>query len=82
MGSDTIASAVFFIDDENGTKTQVSSAHFVFNLQFILSTVSGNVATARFAQGTNNLRYNITVRINNTQGLKYERVVVLTIRNK
>ena len=82
LGSDSIASATFFVDDENGTKTQVSTAQIVNNLQFIQSTVSGNVATARFAQGTNNLRYNITVRINTTQGLTYERVVVLPIRNR
>ena len=82
LGSDTIASAVFFIDDEKGTKTQVSTAQIVNNLQFIASTVSGNVATARFAAGTNNLRYNITVRINTTQGLTYERVVVLPIRDR
>ena len=82
LGSDTIASAGFFIDDENGTKTQVSTAQIVNNLQFIASTVSGNVATARFAAGTNNLRYNITVRINTTQGLTYERVVVLPIRDR
>ena len=82
LGSDSIVSSVFFVDDENGTKTQVSTAQIVNNLQFIQSTVSGNVATARFAQGTNNLRYNITVRINTTQGLTYERVVVLPIRNR
>ena len=63
LGSDSIASAVFFVDDENGTKTQVSTAQIVNSLQFIQSTVSGNVATARFAQGINNLRYNITIRI-------------------
>ena len=73
---------MFFVDDEIGTKTQVSTAQIVNNLQFIQSTVSGNVATARFAQGTNNLRYNITVRINTTQGLTYERVVVLPIRDR
>ena len=82
LGSASIASAVFFVDDENGTKTQVSTAQIVNSLQFIQSTVSGNVATARFAQGINNLRYNITVRINTTQGLTYERVVVLPIRNR
>ena len=82
LGSDSIVSAVFFVDDENGTKTQVSTAQIVNNLQFIQSTVSGNVATARFAQGINNLRYNITVRINTTQGLTYERVVVLPIRDR
>ena len=82
LGSDSIVSAVFFVDDENGTKTQVSTAQIVNNLQFIQSTVSGNVATARFGQGTNNVRYNITCRINTTQGLTYERTVILPIRNR
>ena len=35
LGSDSIVSAVFFVDDENGTKTQVSTAQIVNNLQFI-----------------------------------------------
>ena len=82
LGSDSIVSAVFFIDDADGTKTQVSTAQIVNGLQFIAGTVSGNVATARFGLGTNNLRYNITVRINTTQGLTYERVVVLPIRDR
>ena len=82
LGSDTIASAVFFIDDAYGTKTQVSTAQIVNNLQFVAGTVAGNVATARFAAGTNNVRYNITCRINTTQGLTYERTVILPIRNR
>ena len=82
LKEDTIASAVFFIEAADGTKTQVSTAQIVNNLQFIAGTVAGNVATARFAQGTNNVRYNITVRINTTQGLTYERTVILPIRNR
>ena len=82
LKEDTIASAVFFIEAADGTKTQVSTAQIVNNLQFIAGTVSGNVATARFAQGTNNVRYNITCRINTTQGLTYERTVILPIRNR
>ena len=82
LGSDSIASAVFFVDDASGTKTQVSTAQIVNGLQFIAGTVAGNVATSRFAGGINNLRYNITVRINTTQGLTYERSVTLPIRNR
>ena len=82
LGSDSIASAVFFIEAADGTKTQVSTAQIVNNLQFIAGTVAGNVATARFAAGTNNVRYNITCRINTTQGLTYERTVILPIRNR
>ena len=82
LGSDSIVSATFFVDDENGTKTQVSTAQIVNGLQFIALTVSGNVATARFGGGTNNVRYNITCRINTTQGLTYERSVTLPIRER
>ena len=82
LGDDSIVSTVFFIDDENGTKTQLSTAQIVNGIQFIQSTVSGNVATARFAQGINNLRYNVTCRINTTQGLTFERSVILPVRNR
>ena len=48
LGSDSIASSVFFVDDENGTKTQVSTAQIVNGLTvYCKATVSGNVATAR-----------------------------------
>ena len=73
-------SSVFFIDDANGTKTQVSTAQIVNGLQFIAPTVSGNVATARFGLEQITVRYNITCRINTTQGLTYERSVTLPIR--
>ena len=82
LGSDSIVSATFFIDDANGTKTQVSTAQTVNGLQFIAGTVSGNVATARFGSGTDNSRYNITCRIQTTQALTYERTVILPIRNR
>ena len=71
-----------FVDDASGTKTQVSTAQFVNGLQFIAGTLAGNVATARFGGGINNTRYNITCRINTTQGLTYERSVTLPIRNR
>ena len=82
LGDDSIVSTVFFIDDENGTKTQLTTALIVNGIQFIQSTVSGNVATARFAQGINNLRYNVTCRINTTQGLTFERSVILPVRER
>ncbi len=82
LGDDSIVSTTFFIDDASGTKTQVSTAQVVNGLQFLASTVAGNVATARFGQGINNLRYNVSCRINTTQGLTFERSVTLPIRNR
>jgi len=82
LGSDSIVSSTFFVDDANGTKTEVSTAQIVNGLQFIAGTLAGNVATSRFGGGLNNVRYNITCRINTTQGLTYERSVTLPIRNR
>ena len=82
LGSDSIVSSVFFVDDSDGTKTQVSTAQIVNGLQFIAGTLAGNVATARFGLGINNTRYNVTCRIVTTQGLQYERYVTLPIRER
>jgi len=54
----------------------------VNGLQFLATTVSGNVATARFGLGTNHKRYKIICRITTTQGLTFERTVILPIRER
>lgn len=82
LGSDTITSAVWSIDDANGTKTEVNSADDVNGLIFMQGTLSGQVATARFNGGTNNIRYNITCRVNTGEGLRFERSVFLRIKEK
>ena len=82
LGSDTITSAVWFIDDASGTKTEVASTDVVNGLTFMQGTVSGQVTTARFNAGTNNIRYNITCRVNTGAGLRYERSVFLRIKEK
>ena len=50
---DTLSAASWFIKDSDGTKEPVSNAEVVDGLQFVQSTISGKVATARFALGTN-----------------------------
>ena len=83
LGSDTLVSANWFIEDENGTKTgPLSNGTTVNALQFIAPSVSGNVATARFGGGTNNLRYKTTCSITTGQGLTYERSILLPIRER
>jgi len=84
LGSDTVAGAVWSIHDSDGTKVQVSSAQVVNGLQFVQSSISTNnkVSTARFALGTNNIRYTIVCHITTANGLEYERSIFLRIKEK
>ena len=79
LGDNNLSSALFSVEDSDGTKVPVETAQTVDGLQFLATTTSGNVATARFAGGTNHKRYNITCRITTTQGLTFERTVILPI---
>jgi len=45
-------------------------------------TISGQVATARFGLGTNNVRYTVSCKITTSAGLAYERSIFLRIREK
>ena len=82
LREDTLAAATWYIHDEDGVKTEVSDASVVNGLQFVTGTISGQVATARFSLGTNNIRYTITCRINTGEGLQYERSIYLRIKEK
>ena len=82
LGDDTITSTTWFIKDSSGNKEQASDAEVVNGLQFVSSTITSQVATARFGLGTNNIRYTIICRINTSGGLQYERSIFLRIREK
>lgn len=82
LGTDTLAAAVWFIQDSDGTKEQVDDAEIVNGLQFVQGTLSGQAATARFSLGTNNVRYTITCQITTGNGLQYERSIFLRVKEK
>ena len=82
LADDTLSAVTWFITDANGVKQEVADADVVYGLQFVTGTISGQVATARFSLGTNNIRYNITCRINTGEGLQYERSIYLRIKEK
>ena len=82
LDTDTISSVTWFIDDADGTKTQVTNADIVNSLQFVSGTNTTTVSTIRVSLGTVNVRYNITCRITTASGLRYERSVYLRIREK
>ena len=88
LKEDTIASAIWFIKDADGVKTQLSAASVVNGLQFVQGTLSGKVSTARFSLGTNNVRYTIVCRITTATtalqatGLQYERSIFMRVKEK
>lgn len=82
LRDDTLSAANWYIYDADGVKTEVTDASVVNGLQFVTGTISGQVATARFSLGTNNVRYTINCRITTGSGLVYERSIFLRIREK
>jgi hypothetical protein len=82
LGDDTLAAAVWYINDADGVKTQVNEATMVNGLQFVTGTLSGRVSTARFSLGTNNIRYTIICSITTGSGLQYERSIFLRVKEK
>lgn len=82
LGTDTLAAAVWFIDDADGEKVEVDDAEVVNGLQYVSATATDTVATIRLSLGTNNIKYTITCRISTGNGLQYERSVALTVKEK
>ena len=79
---DTISAVTWFVNDASDVKEQVSNTEIVNGLQFVQPSLSGKVATARFAAGTNNIKYKITCRILTGNGLTFERSIFLRVKEK
>ncbi len=83
IGSATISNFVWFVDNENGVKTQLSNGGSLVNtIQLVSSTNTNTVVTAHIAGGTDNVKYKFTCRITDSNGLVVERTVFLRVREK
>jgi hypothetical protein len=83
LGSATISSYVWFVDDADGVKTQLSdSGPLVNGIQLVSSTSTNTVTTAYIGSGVDNRQYKFTCQITDTNGLVVERSVRLRVRNK
>ena len=83
LGNATISSFTWFVDNENGVKTElVNSGPLVNGIQLISSTNTNTVTTAYIGSGTENVLYKFTCQITNSNGLVVERSVRLRVRNK
>jgi hypothetical protein len=83
LGSATISSVTWYVDNADGVKTElIPSGQLVNGIQLISATNTNTVTTARLGSGTNNILYQFYCQITSSDGLVVERKVRLRVRNK
>jgi len=83
LGSDTISSVVWKIEDTDGTDNTVSAPETVNGLTINAASNTNTVATAQIADGTLNTTYNVICQITfGASNLVATRTIRLPIREK
>lgn len=82
LGTATISSVVWYVDNASGIKTAITAGSVVNGIQNVAQTVSGNVATINLGLGTNNTEYKFTCSITNSSGNVVERVIKLRVKEQ
>jgi hypothetical protein len=82
LGSATITTATWYVNDASNVKTLFTSGLVVNGLQNISQTITSQVATIHLGSGTANQEYTITCSILDSTGSVAERVVRLRIREQ
>jgi hypothetical protein len=78
----TISSVEWFINDENGVKTQFNNGDTVNGLQRVSATNTPTVATIHLGLGVNNREYRIFCRINDNTGSIAERTIRIRMKEQ
>ena len=82
IGTATIASVTWYVDDADGVKTTIAGGAVVNGIQNISQTVSGKVTTINLGLGTNNVEYKFYCSITDNAGRTAERVIRLRIKEQ
>jgi len=82
VGTATIASVTWYVDDVDGVKTTIAGGAVVNGIQNISQTVSGKVTTINLGLGTNNVEYKFYCSITDNAGRTAERVIRLRIKEQ
>ena len=82
VGTATIASVTWYVDDASGVKTAIAGGAVVNGIQNISQTVSGKVTTINLGLGTNNVEYKFYCSITDNAGRTAERVIRLRIKEQ
>lgn len=80
LGSDTISSVTWFVDDSDGTKTSFTPGSTVNTLTNYTESNTSTVATIWLADGTANTTYKITCQITTSASLINEKSVRITVK--
>tara|TARA_R100000152_G_C6762839_1_gene187168 strand:- start:714 stop:1037 length:324 start_codon:yes stop_codon:yes gene_type:complete len=84
LGSATISSVAWFVNNSSGVKTSIGAGVTVNGIQNVSQTTSSDnqTATINLGSGTNNLEYTFFCRITDSTGSQAERSVKLRVRDK
>ena len=84
LGSATISSVAWFVNNSSGVKTSIAGGATVNGIQNVSQSISSDnkTATINLGSGTNNLEYTFFCRITDSTGSQAERSIKLRAREK
>lgn len=82
LGTATISSITWYVDDADGVKTAITAGNTVNGIQNVAQTISSGVATINLGLGTPNYDYKFTCRMQDNTGSIAERVIRLKIKEQ
>ena len=83
LGSDTISSVAWLVEDAAGVVTAIAGGGTVDGLTLLSSATTSTVATAKWSAGTANKNYKVTCRITfGTGSLVSGRVIRLPVKER
>ena len=82
LGTATISSITWYVDNTDGVKTSIASGATINGIQNISQTTSGGVATINLGLGTPNYNYKFTCSMTDSSGSIAERVIYLKIKEQ
>lgn len=82
LGTATIGSVIWSVDDADGVKTAIEGGQVVNGIQNVAQTNTSTVATINLGLGTLNEEYKFYCRITDSTGSIAERVIKLRIKEQ
>jgi hypothetical protein len=82
LGTATISSVAWYVDNSSGVKTAITAGSTVNGIQNVSQTNTNTVATINLGLGTLNEEYKFYCRITDSTGSIAERVIKLHIKEQ
>jgi hypothetical protein len=82
LGTATIGSVSWFVDNTSGVKTAINAGQTVNGIQNVSQTATNTVATINLGLGTLNKEYKFYCRMQDSTGSIAERVIKLRIKEQ